>query len=133
MQLLIIFLIGSIEYFLYASWKKIVLDIFTIVLISIPPFYIASLYIDLFSLKLNWINVINSSGFMKYFSPALCIAIPSSIFHGRLLGSIYTKIRKQNFIYNLQSRGISEVKIYFTHILPHGLILLVPLFMQILE
>lgn len=130
LQIILTLIIGFIDYYVSQRKSQLLLNLITIILISIPPFYIASLYIDVFSLKLNLIKVINSSGLMRYLSPAICIALPSSVFHGRLLGKIFNKIRKREFVNFLQCRGLSDTKILFNHILPHGLILIIPTFMQ---
>lgn len=130
LQMVITFLIGYVEYLLYESQKKIWLNILTIVLISIPPFYIASLYMDVLAVKIGFFKIINAAGFVRYFSPAFCIALPTGIFYGRLFGSMLNKERRKDYVFFLKARGLSENKVFFNHVLPSGLLMLIPVFMQ---
>ncbi len=123
-------LIGSLEYILSKKRIKILLDMITILLISVPAFYIASLYLDVFAVKAGFIKVVNASGFLRYFSPALCIALPASAFYGRLLGSSLIKEGKKDYVFFLKCRGLAEWMILLKHVLPHGLLFVLPSFMQ---
>lgn len=123
-------LIGSLEYIFSKKRIKILLDMITILFISIPTFYIASLYLDIFAVKVGFIKVVNASGFLRYLSPALCIALPASAFYGRLLGSSLIKEGKKDYVFFLKCRGLPEWIILLKHILPHGLLFVLPSFMQ---
>ncbi len=130
LQIILVFSIAWLEYMIIDKKGKSFFNMITILLVSIPTFYIAFLYMDVFAVKANLMSIINSSGFLRYFSPALCIALPAAAFHGRLLGSILNKERKKDYVFFLQCRGLSDNKIFFCHVLPHGLLILIPIFMQ---
>lgn len=129
-QVFLIVLLGCGEYYLSGKKLKILLSIVSIALISVPPFYLAYLYTDIFAVKAGIMQVVNSQGFIRYFSPAIILALPAAAFHARLLGSILNKERKKDYVFYLQCRGLPDRKILFNHILPHGLIILIPTFMQ---
>lgn len=123
-------LIGCGEYLLFERRLKICLDILTILLISVPTFYIASIYLDVFAVRAGLIKVINSSGFLRYFSPALCIALPSSAFYGSLLGNSLIKEGDKDYVFFMRCRGLPERVILLSHVLPNGLVFVLPSFMQ---
>lgn len=130
LQCLFVLIIAWVEFMLFEKKAKFILTAITILIISIPPFYIATIYMDVFAVKNGLLNILNTNGFFRYFSPAICIALPAAVFHGRLLGSIINKERKKDYIFFIRCRGISENRIFFSHILPNGLIVLLPIFLQ---
>lgn len=123
-------LIACGEYFLSKRRGRLVLEFITILLISVPTFYIASIYLDLFAVKYSLIKVVNASGFLRCFSPAICIALPASAFYGRLLGSNLVKEQNKDYVFFLRCRGLPEHLILLRHVLPHGLFFVLPSFMQ---
>ena len=106
------------------------MDTLTILLISVPTFYIASLYLDVFAVRAGFIKVVNASGFLRYFSPAFCIALPASAFYGRLLGSSLIKEAGKDYVFFMRCRGLPEWMVLLRHVLPHGLLFVLPSFMQ---
>ena len=130
LQIPIFILIGCGEYLLLNQRGKLILDIITILLISIPTFYLGSLYLDTFAVKAGLIKVVTASGFLRYFSPALCIALPASAFYGRLLGNSLIKEQNKDYVFFLRCRGLPERTILLRHVLPYGLLFVMPSFMQ---
>lgn len=118
------------DYALSKKRRKLLWDFVLIVCISVPTFYIASLYLDVFAVKTGMIKVITASGFLRYFSPALCMALPAAAFYGKLLGSSLIKEQRKDYVFFLRCRGLPERVILLRHILPHGLLFVLPSFLQ---
>lgn len=125
-----ILIFGCLLYYFQGKWEGILLSILTLAAISIPGFYIASIYLDIFAVKLNIISVAQNSGFMKYFHPALCLALAPMAFYARLLKDGLEREAAEDYVFYLRCRGLSEKRILLRHTLPHGVISLIPSFLQ---
>ena len=102
----------------------------TLAAISIPGFYIASVYLDLFATRFHWISVVGNSGAMKYFHPALCLSLAPLCFYARLIRNELRREEQEDYVFYERCRGLTETRILFHHMLPHGLIALIPSFLQ---
>ena len=74
-QAIFILLIGCL---CYLTRKRIIgraLIFLCIAGVSIPSFFFASTYIDIFAVKLGVTSVVGNTGFARYFPAAVCIAI----------------------------------------------------------
>ncbi|GMQ56327.1 ABC transporter permease [Vallitalea sediminicola] len=125
-----IVIFGCFLYYFQGKWEGFLLSILTLAAISIPGFYIASIYLDIFAVKLNIISVAQNSGFMKYFHPALCLSLAPMAFYARLLKDGLEREAHEDYVFYLRCRGISEKRILLRHTLPHGVISLIPSFLQ---
>lgn len=129
-QILMIIVLGCLVYFLKDKKMGFVLRFMMIAGLSIPGFYIASVYLDIFAVKYNLISVAGNQGIMKYVHPAICLAIPSIMFYSRLLAIYISKEMDEEYVFYARYRGLSETRILVSHSLPHSIIALVPSFMQ---
>lgn len=107
-----------------------VLTLFSLAVISIPGFYVASVYLDLFAVKWQVISVVGNSGFWRYVHPALCLSLATSFFYARMLSSALNRECREDYVFYARSRGLSETRILLFHTLPHGVISLIPSFLQ---
>lgn len=126
-----ILLVGSLCYWSRkTAWAHFLLIFICIVSISIPPFFFASAFIDLFAVKFRWLSVASSTGLMRYLPAAICLAISGTAFYAQLLAqNIETQMNEDYAIYS-RCCGISERRILWTHALPHALTGLIPSFLQ---
>lgn len=108
----------------------VVLTVLALAAISIPGFYIASVYLDLFAVKWNIISVVGNAGVLKYVHPALCLALAPTFFYARLLSSALDRESGEDYVFYARSRGLSEGRVLLRHTLPHGVISLIPSFLQ---
>lgn len=100
--------------------------------ISIPPFFLASTFIDVFAQRLGVITVVGNEGLMRYLPAALCFAIGTSAFFAPLLAGNIEKEMKLDSAYYARCRGLSEHRILFFHALPAALSAILPSFFQML-
>lgn len=102
----------------------------TIACLSVPAFYAASLYLELFAVRLGWIAVAGRGGLADYFHPALCLAVPGIAFYGRMLGRFLLAEMQEDYARFAQSRGLTDRRIVWRHALPHAIVALLPSFLQ---
>lgn len=59
-----------------------------IVGVSIPPFFLASSFLDVFAVRFGWISVASSTGLMRYLPAAICLAVGGIALYSQLLSKI---------------------------------------------
>lgn len=123
-------IIGYLIYLLKDSRGSVILGFITVAGISIPGFYIASVYLDIFAVKYNLISISGNTGFMRYVHPAICLAIPCIMFYARLLANYIEKEMNEDYVFYARCRGLTEKRILLYHSIPHSIIVFVPSFMQ---
>lgn len=129
-QLAGIMAVGVLTYLVWGSGRGLLLHTCTIVCLSIPVFYYASVYLELFAVRWSLISVSGGSGWSVYLHPAICLSIPSIAFYGRLLGSILVREMSEDYAEYARCKGLSETRIVWRHAVPRGWIALVPSFLQ---
>ena len=128
----VIILLGSL---CYACRKRIaghILSALCFAAISIPPFFLASSFIDIFAMKLGWITVVGNVGLMRYLPAALCFAIGTSAFFAPLLATSIEKEMGLDSAYYARCRGLPERRILLRYALPTALVSILPSFFQML-
>lgn len=123
-------LFGCLLYIWRGKAAGMLLGFLTLAAISIPGFYIASVYLDTFAVKLGLISVAGNVGFLKYFHPALCLALAPMTFYARLLNGGLEREANEDYVFYARCRGLSEPRILLRHTLPHAVISLIPSFLQ---
>lgn len=129
-QVVAIILLGCLVYFHQNKKFGFVLRFMMIAGISVPGFYIASVYLDIFAVKYNLMSIAGNQGIMKFLHPAICLAIPSIMFYARLLVTYINKEMDEDYVFYARARGLSESRILLNHSLPHSIMALIPSFMQ---
>lgn len=89
---------------------------------SIPAFWLALLFILLFSLKLGWLPSNGSDTFKHYILPSLSLAIPTSASLLRLTRTQMLETIRQDYIRTARAKGQVERKITFRHALKNALL-----------
>ncbi|MGL4729960.1 MAG: ABC transporter permease [Clostridium sp.] len=123
---------GCMNYYYKGSVLGRLLNILNIMCISIPPFYIAILFIDIFAVKLEWLNVSGNSGILKFLPSAICLAISGMAFYSQFLADNLQMEMDDDYIMYARCRGLSEWRIIICHALPNAIVNLIPNFMQML-
>ncbi len=100
--------------------------------VSIPAFYIATAFIDVFAIKVGAISVVGNSGLSRYGPAALCLCISGMCFYSQMLTDALLHEMDQDYCVYAKCRGISEIRILVFHALPHAMIDLLPNFAQML-
>ena len=124
--------VGSICYLMRNKWLSKLLDLICIAGISIPAFFFASSFIDIFAVKFRWLNVAGNEGFMRFFPAALCLSISGIAFFGQLLSSAIQRAMNEDSAIYCRCRGLSETRILVFHALSKAVSSLIPNFMQMM-
>lgn len=82
-----------------------------------PSFFIALIFLYIFSLKLGWFPVIGSVSFRGIVMPALVLSLGLASWYIRQVRGIVLKEMEREYVEGLRSRGISERRILFVHVL----------------
>ena len=100
--------------------------------VSIPSFFFASTFIDVFAVKLGVTSVTGSSGLMRYLPAAICIAIGCIAFFTPLLAANMEKEMGTDSAFYARCRGLSETRILLRYALPGAVVSILPNFCQML-
>ena len=127
-----ILLFACLNYFLRRKIAGYILTFLCIVGVSVPAFYLGSVFIDTFALKLGIISVSGNTGLMRYIPAALCLSVGGIAFYSQLLAKDIAHEMNEDYAFYARCRGLKESRILFFHALPHSAVGLIPSFMQML-
>ncbi|MGL6197776.1 MAG: ABC transporter permease [Lachnospiraceae bacterium] len=128
----VIGIIGLSCTFFLMPWRvpKKLLRSLCVIGISIPSFYIATIYLDYFAVKKNLISVTGNVSFIGYLSPAICLAVFCIAFYVPMLTDALQRESEEEYAFYGRSRGFTETWMLVKHFLPKALIGLLPSFLQ---
>lgn len=124
-------IVGCVCYYFKNILGKI-MGVLCIAAISIPSFFFAGLFIDIFAVKFGWMNVAGNTGFLRYFPAALCLGISGIAFFGQMLANGIKNEMDEDCVFYARCRGLSEQRIMLFHALPQAVTGLLPNFMQMM-
>ncbi|SHN58809.1 ABC transporter permease [Desulfitobacterium chlororespirans] len=127
-----ILVFGALAYFLRSHLLGYLLTFLCIAGISVPPFYTASLFIDIFAVKLGWLSVTGNAGLMRFVPAALCLALFGISLYSQLFAQGLEREMKEDYAFYARCRGLSELRILLFHAFPHVAASLLPSLMQAL-
>lgn len=131
-QTVFILLFGCLCYLTRKHWIGHVLIFLCIAGVSIPAFFFAAAYLDIFAVKLGWTSVVGKTGLMRYFPAAACIAIGCISLFSPMLANSLQKEMEQDSVFYARCRGLSETRILLRYALPGAIATLLPNFCQML-
>jgi len=129
-QIIAIVVMGCTVFLLPWKTPKNVLKIICILGVSIPSFYLATVYLDFFAVKKSLISVTGNTSFLSYISPALCIGVFGASFYIPLLMDALEHESNEDYAFYARCRGLSESRLLFFHFLPRAAVGLIPNFLQ---
>lgn len=132
MDIILILLLGWVYYICRRKKTKYILNFMFFITISLPTFFLATSFLNIFAVKLGWISVIGNSGLIRYFPAALCFTLGTSAFFAPLLASNIEKIMKTDGAYYAKCRGLSDTRILFRYAIPSAMMSILPNFFQML-
>lgn len=127
-----VLIFGTLNYLLRHHVLGWILRVLFIAGLAIPPFYLAILYLDVFSLRLGWMSISSNTGLIKFVIPALCLSALGIGLYALMLGKNLETEMQAPYVHYLRCRGMGELRILCFHALPHGLLKIVPSLMQML-
>jgi len=129
-QIITIIVLSSTAFLLPWKIPKVALQIICIVGVSIPSFYLATVYLDYFAVKKSLIAVTGNTSFLSYISPALCLGVFGAAFYTPMLLDALEHESNEDYAFYARCRGLSERRLLFFHFLPRATVGLIPNFLQ---
>ncbi|MGC4019261.1 MAG: ABC transporter permease [Muricomes sp.] len=123
---------GGVSYLTRRNITGKILRILAIAAISIPAFYIASIFIDVLAVRWKWIGVAGNTGFMRYFPAAFCLSVGGIAFFGQMIEKAITRAMNDESILYARCRGLSDKYLVARYAAPQAVISIVPTFMQMM-
>ncbi len=117
-----------------AAWqgriRGTVASTLTQIAIALPDFWLAILFVLLFSMSLRWFSAGGFAGWDNGFVPALrsltlpalALAIPQAAILARVLSRALQDVLRADYIRTARSKGLSPAKILWRHALPNAII-----------
>lgn len=90
--------------------------------VSMPIFWLASMLIFVFSLKLGWFPAIGFGGWNRLVLPAMALGFISSATLARLVRSSVLEVLLQPFVTTARSKGLREAVVIRRHVLKNAFI-----------
>lgn len=87
---------------------------------AVPHFWLASLFILLFSTALGWLPPISTPGPLGLVLPVLTLAIPLAGFLGQVMRESLTDALESPFVLSARARGESETGVRWRHAIRHA-------------
>ena len=110
-----ILLVGSLCYWCRRKWIHLLLVFVCIVGVSIPPFFLASSFLDVFAVRFGWISVASSTGLMRYLPAAICLALGGIALYSQLLSQNIEREMNEDYAMYARCRRISYIRNLWTH------------------
>lgn len=93
--------------------------------VSIPSFWFGMLLIWWLAVQKGWLPVAGSGSWKHLVMPTLTLAIGMSCSYIRRIRAVMVEQLSEEYINGCKSRGVSRMKIIFTHVLPNSLLAVV--------
>jgi ABC-type dipeptide/oligopeptide/nickel transport system permease component len=90
--------------------------------ISMPNFWIASMLILLFAVKLGWLPAMGLGGIVYYILPCVSNAFPGIATQARQTRSSMLDVIRSDYITTARAKGMSEMRILYRHALPNAML-----------
>jgi len=129
-QIIFIVIVSCIAFLLPWKIPKKAIRLFCIFGVSIPSFYLATVYLDYFAVQKSLISVAGNTTLLSYISPAICIGIFGASFYTPLLMDALEHESHEDYAFYARCCGLSEKRLLLCHFLPIAAIGLVPNFLQ---
>lgn len=131
-QAFFILLFGCLCYITRNSFVGHMLTFLCIAGVSIPAFFIASIFLDFFAVKLGIASIVGNTGIMRYLPAAICIAIGCIAFFSPMLSISIEREMEQDYAIYARCRSLSEKRILLRYAMPSAAANILPNFFQML-
>lgn len=131
-EAVLIILVGSLCYVCRNRISGHIISALCFAMISIPPFFLASEYLDIIVVKMGIGSVVGNAGIMRYLPAALSFVPGTAAFFAPLLATNITYQMSLDSADYARYRGLSEKRILFRYAMPAALISIIPSFFQML-
>ena len=129
-QVVFIVIVSCIAFLLPWKLPKKAVRLLCILGVSIPSFYLATVYLDYFAVQKSLISVAGNTTLLSYISPAICIGVFGASFYTPLLMDALEHESNEDYAFYARCRGLSEKRLLLCHFFPRAAMGLVPNFLQ---
>ena len=129
-QVVFIVIVSCIAFLLPWKLPKKAVRLLCILGVSIPSFYLATIYLDYFAVQKSLISVAGNTTLLSYISPAICIGVFGASFYTPLLMDALEHESNEDYAFYARCRGLSEKRLLLCHFFPRAAMGLVPNFLQ---
>lgn len=123
---------GSLSALCHKSLLDSVIQWTALLLASMPSFWLGTLLILLFSVRLQWLPSVGNTGFSSQILPALALGLIASGTLIRLVRSSMLDTLNEPYVLTLKAKGAGLLNIYLKHALKNSLLPVVTLFGMLL-
>jgi peptide/nickel transport system permease protein len=102
------------------TWKDRLAMFFSLVTVSIPPFWFALMLVIVFALNLRWFPVMGLGGIKYYVLPTIANSVIGIAMQARQTRSAMLEALNSDYIITCRSKGLSGQGIIFRHALPNA-------------
>ncbi len=104
-----------------SKYASLFFNLFSLVGLSLPGFWIAPILIILFSIKLNWLPVNGQDEWSSIVLPTVSLGIGLAAALLRMTRSSYLETMNEDYITVARAKGLSEWTVKFKHILKNAM------------
>ncbi|RTE88109.1 MULTISPECIES: ABC transporter permease [Bradyrhizobium] len=100
-------------------WAKLLNDT-QVFFATAPPYWLATILLVVFAVKLRIFPVIGGSSPAGLILPTLALALELSGFFGQVVQNEFTRVLEQPFVASARARGMSDFGVRLRHVLRHA-------------
>jgi ABC-type dipeptide/oligopeptide/nickel transport system permease component len=104
------------------SWVDNIIRVISLIGVSTPTFWIGILLILIFSVYLNLLPAIGNGSFQQLILPSIGLGMIGAGTLARLVRNSMLDVINESFVRTLRSKGVSENRIMYKHVLRNALI-----------
>ncbi len=127
-----VIVIGILQYLIQQSVTGKLIRALCIAGVSIPPFFLAIIFIRYFAHNLSILSITGNQGLMKYLPSALCLSVAGIAFYSQMLAARLTEEIQSDYVFFSKCRGLSDLRLVFFHALPAAVVDLISNFAQMI-
>ncbi|MEG8977290.1 nickel ABC transporter permease [Priestia megaterium] len=120
-MLLIAVPLGTLSALYQNKWIDYLSRSISLIGASIPSFWLGLLFIQLFSVRLQWLPSMGTGTAAHLVLPSLTLGFAMSAVYMRMIRASLLEGLKQDFVRSARARGISESRIFIFHAFRHSL------------
>lgn len=95
---------------------------FQVVKAVAPPYWIGTILLVVFAIKLRWVPVEGGGGLQGLVLPSLALAIPLAGFIGQIIRAEFGRVLEQPFVTSARMRGMGGLAVRLRHVLRHAVL-----------
>ncbi|MCM3765622.1 nickel ABC transporter permease [Neobacillus niacini] len=120
--------IGTISAIYKDRWIDHIGRVLSLIGAAVPSFWLGLLFIEFFSIKLDWLPSMGKGTFSHMMLPSITLGLAMSAVYIRLLRSSLLETLGQDFIRSARARGLSNSRIFIFHAFRYSLIPVITIF-----